>query len=82
MNLREEDVLQPRKSNDLNSDDWPEFKLKQVKITSYETGQDVSLLSAHHGNPIKVSGKLDTVDSHLMHLGKVAVYSLRRSMNL
>lgn len=55
-----------------DSDSWPEFGLTKIKITSQDTGDLVSLLTAHKTHPVKVEGFLDEVDDDQIHLGKVA----------
>ena len=70
ISIKEENLLQPRKASEQNPDDWPQFELKNVVITSNKTGQNVSLLSAHQDNPLKVTGKLQVVEDHLSHLGE------------
>ncbi len=45
-----------------NSDDWPVYPLKKVKIVSESTGLPVSLFTAHQGHPIRVLGYLDRID--------------------
>lgn len=62
-----------------DSDAWPEFGLAKIKITSQETGDLASLLTAHRTHPVKVEGFLDEVDEDQLHLGKVAcILSPRR----
>lgn len=70
MSAREESLLQPRKATEVSPDDWAEFKIKKVTVTSQKTGAIVSLLSAHQNNPVKVCGKLEAVDEDLRHLGR------------
>ena len=53
----------------INSDDWPIFALKKVKVVSQQTGELVSLLSAHKDNPVKVTGQLLEIDDVNQHLG-------------
>lgn len=36
-----------------NSDSWPEFSLARIKITSQETGELASLLTAHRTHLVK-----------------------------
>ena len=72
MGVREESILQPLKASDMNPDDWPEFNLNQIEVTSPRSGQKVSLLSAHQHNPLKVSGRLGPIDDDLIHLGEIA----------
>ncbi|KAG8530350.1 uncharacterized protein KY384_004852 [Bacidia gigantensis] len=68
MPLQEDAVLQPKDIGLKCSDDWPTFYLTKANITSVATGEPVSLLSAHKGNPVKVSGRLEEVDEELAHL--------------
>lgn len=70
MNVREDSVLQPRKDADVNPDNWAQFNINKIKVNSQKTGCNVSLLSAHQNNPVKVSGKLERVDDELIHVGK------------
>lgn len=70
-------MLQPRKTSHKDSNDWPQFDLKQVTITSLKTGQNASLLSASPENPLKVCGKLKPIDDDLIHLSKFADPRLR-----
>ncbi|KAI4135975.1 MAG: hypothetical protein LQ347_000207 [Umbilicaria vellea] len=51
-----------------DSDSWPEFGLTKTKITSQDTGDLVSLLTAHKTHPVKVEGFLDEVDDDQIHL--------------
>ena len=69
MAFLEEDVLKPKDPSLHNSDEWPTFNLKKISVTSSETGEQASLLSAHKGHPVTVSGKLEKVDSDLLPLG-------------
>ena len=69
MTTSEQDILLPLKSSDKNPDDWPEFKLTKVNVTVPKQGRAVSLLSAHHSNPVKVTGKLAVIDNDKAHLG-------------
>ncbi|KAL9131829.1 MAG: hypothetical protein Q9217_000356 [Psora testacea] len=62
MRVSENHVLQPRDSSCQSSDNWPQFALNQVKVISQRTGDPISLLSAHKGNPVKVTGQLEEVD--------------------
>jgi len=69
MSVLEDNVLQPRKAADVNPDNWAQFNINNIKVTSQKTGGNVSLLSAHQNNPVKVSGKLERIESVLLHLG-------------
>lgn len=73
MAISEEDVLKPKDPSLRNSDEWPTFNLKKISVTSSKTGEQVSLLSAHKGHPVVVSGKLDKVDRDLLPLGVTKV---------
>jgi len=68
MPVSEESILKPRPPNLHNSDDWPAFSLGKVTITSQLNGEQVSLLSAHKGNPLKVSGRLVEVEDEQLPL--------------
>lgn len=69
MAILEEDVLKPKDPSLRNSDEWPTFNFKKINVTSSKTGEQASLLSAHKGHPVTVSGKLDKIDSDLLPLG-------------
>ena len=69
MLVKEESLLEPRDPSLQNPDDWPTFYIKNIRVTSQKTGEDVSLLSAHPENVVNVSGKLDQIDDELLHLG-------------
>lgn len=69
MPVYEGTFLEPKDPSLTNSDLWPEFSLSKVKVTSQKDGQLVSLLSAHAGLPVKVSGQLEEVDDGLLSLG-------------
>jgi hypothetical protein len=69
VNVREDSVLQPRNAANVNPDNWAQFNIDRVKVTSQKTGGNISLLSAHQHNPVKVSGKLERVENDLIHLG-------------
>lgn len=68
MAVLEEDVLMPKDPSLRNSDEWPTFNLKKISVTSQKTGEICSLLAAHKGHPVIVSGKLEKVDSDLLPL--------------
>lgn len=68
MAIPEDDILKPKDPSLHNSDDWPTFNLKKISVTSSKTGEQVSLLSAHKGHPVIVSGKLEKVDNDLLPL--------------
>lgn len=69
--ILEENVIQPLgPSAKDDQSQWPEFTLKNVKVTS-PTGTLVSLLSAHDNAPLRVEGTLDTVDRDYAHLGTI-----------
>ena len=52
-------------------DQWPEFSLKNISITSQTTGEPTSILKAHKGAPLRVEGILEEVDSAYIGLGIV-----------
>lgn len=76
MSVREEIVLQPRKAADVNPDNWPQFNIRKVKVTSQKTGGIVGLLSAHQNNPVKVSGRLESIDEKLSYLGRTILSNI------
>ena len=70
MERLEQNFIQPlapglREATDL----WPEFSLRDVRITSQLSGKPISLLSAHVNNPVQVEGILEEVDPAHEHLG-------------
>jgi hypothetical protein len=69
MLIQEDHVLQPRKASLRNTDDWPTFNLERITVWSQKTGKKTSLLSAHPGNPVRVTGTLEAIDDDLLHLG-------------
>lgn len=71
MLITEDAILKPKDPRLKNSDDWPNFLLKNVNITNQQTGQQVSLLSAHKGNPVRVTGQLDEVEDEYRSLGNI-----------
>ena len=72
MAIPEESVLKPLvKPKDpafINSDDWPTFCLRKGKVVSQDNGEMVSLLSAHKGHPVKVTGQLLEIEDDLQPL--------------
>ena len=72
MTVREESVLRPRKASIKDPNEWPQYDLKLVTITSLKTGNNASLLSASQENPLNVCGKLSPIDDNLNHLGKLS----------
>ncbi|KAH0381721.1 hypothetical protein KCU92_g6836, partial [Aureobasidium melanogenum] len=61
----ETSILRPRDPSQLNSDDWPEFELKQAFVFDPEdpTRAPVSLLHAGHYRPLSITGKLEPPNS-------------------
>ena len=62
----EEDVLKSRDPDINDSDDWPLYTLRKTKVLSKETGELVSLLTAHADNPVTVLGTLEAINSDLV----------------
>ena len=71
MALLEEEAIKQKDPLLRNSDEWPTFNLKNIRVISSQTGEQVSLLSAHKAHPVIVLGKLDKVDSELLPLSIV-----------
>ena len=69
MAIPEDDVLKPKDPSLRNSDEWPTFNLKKISVTSQKTGKVCSLLAAHKGHPVIVSGKLEKIDRDLLPIG-------------
>ncbi len=70
MAVSEEDILHARDSRIGDSDEWPLYTLRKVKVLSKETEEPVSLLSAHNDHPVTVLGTLEAVNSDLIHSSK------------
>lgn len=60
-------ALEPNQRDD--TDQWPEFGLKNTRVITQTTGELVNLLMAHAGLPIRVEGILEEVDATHRHLG-------------
>ena len=59
-----------------DTDQWPEFSIKNVNVTSQATGELISLLGAHKSSPVCVQGTLEEVDPSHFDLGEVAKSSI------
>lgn len=61
----ETSVLRPRDPSQVNSDDWPEFELKQAFVFDPEDPNraPVSLLHAGRYRPLSITGKLEPPNS-------------------
>jgi hypothetical protein len=61
----EDPILRPRDPSQLNSDEWPEFELKQAFVFDPEDPDraPVSLLHAGQYRPLSISGKLEPPNS-------------------
>lgn len=70
MPVSEVTLLRARDPSIVNSDDWPVFPLKRVKIVSNSTGLPVSLFTAHQGHAIRVIGYLDKIGAENAHMGE------------
>lgn len=70
MVVSEVTLLRARDPSITNSDDWPVFPLKRVKIVSHSTGLPVSLFTAHQGHAIRVVGYLDKVGAENAHMSE------------
>lgn len=77
MLVQEENVLELRKVSLQNPDHWPTFNLERITVLSQKTGKKTSLLSAHRGNPVRVTGTLEEIDNDLLHLGTIAQSLIR-----
>ena len=53
-----------------DTDAWPEFVLKNVKVVSQRTGEPASLLAAHGKNLVRVEGVLEEIDDDIAHLSR------------
>ena len=62
MAVPETKLLWPKDPRITDSDDWPSYALRKAKVLSKTTGELVSLLAAHDGQPVKVLGTLEAVD--------------------
>lgn len=52
-----------------NSDEWPIFSIKKVRVVSQDTGELVSLLTAQKGHPVTVTGQLMKVEDDSLNRG-------------
>ena len=62
MTIPEEQFLKPRNPKIKDTNAWPEFTLSQIKVLSHKSNDLVSLFHAHEGRPVRVIGKLDSVE--------------------
>lgn len=69
MAIPEEDILEAKDPNIMDTDKWPSFSLRKVSVVSMRNGQTMSLLEAHQDSPVKVSGQLETISKDELHLG-------------
>ena len=53
-----------------DSDAWPEFVLKNVKVVSQKTGEPANLLAAHGKFLVRVEGVLEKIDDEHAHLSR------------
>lgn len=67
--VNEDVVLQPKDTTITDTDQWPSYAMRQVNIVLQGTSERVSLLEAHAGQPVKVSGKLETIPPEQQHQG-------------
>lgn len=67
MAVPEEDILHAKDSRIEDSDEWPLYTLRKARVLSKETGEPVSLLSAHNDHPVTVLGTLEAVNPDLIH---------------
>ena len=54
----------------VDTDAWPEFVLKNVKVVSQKTGEPANLLAAHGRFLVRVEGVLEEVDNEIAHLSR------------
>ena len=78
----ETSVLRPRDPSQVNSDDWPEFELKQALVFDPEDPNraPVSLLHAGHYRPLSITGKLEPPNSR--NIGSWLNDSIHRSVHI
>lgn len=62
MAILEEDVLEAKDPKIKDSDNWPSYTLKRVKVLSQKTGDPVSLFAANIDNPVQVFGILEPLN--------------------
>ena len=62
MPVPETDLLYARDPSLRSSDEWPAFSLTKARVVSQQTGQPVSLLSAHKASPVVLTGRLEEVN--------------------
>ncbi|KAK6004442.1 hypothetical protein QM012_008304 [Aureobasidium pullulans] len=78
----ESSVLRPRDPAQVNSDDWPEFELKQAFVFDPEDPEraPVSLLHAGHYRPLSITGKLEPPNSR--NIGSWLDNSVHRAVQI
>jgi hypothetical protein len=70
MVLTEDQVLHPLDpASSADSDSWPEFALRDVRVLTQDGRRLTSLFSAHPTQRVVVEAALDKVDRDLRHLG-------------
>lgn len=62
MAILEDEILEARNPKIKDSDNWPAYTLKRIKVLSPINGEPVSLFAANTDNPVQVLGTLGTVD--------------------
>lgn len=65
----EERVLKPLDPVPEDTNDWPDFALREVKIFYQGKGRYADLLEASEETPLCVLGELMPLDDELEHLG-------------
>ncbi|KAG9892028.1 hypothetical protein KCU98_g2087, partial [Aureobasidium melanogenum] len=78
----ETSILRPRDPSQVNSDDWPEFELKQAFVFDPEDPHraPVSLLHAGHYRPLSITGKLESPNSR--NIDSWLDKSVRRALHI
>ncbi|KAH0293741.1 hypothetical protein M436DRAFT_42812 [Aureobasidium namibiae CBS 147.97] len=78
----ESSILCPRDPSQLNSDEWPEFELKQAFVYDPEdpTRAPASLLHAGQYRPLTITGKLEPPNSH--NIGSWLDNTARRAVQI
>lgn len=68
--IPESDILAPRDPRlDKNSDDWPEFELKDVRVYTPDNPSElISLLDAAAHHPVTLAGHLEPLPKDQVHL--------------
>jgi hypothetical protein len=58
----ESEILKPLDATNTNSDDWEIFVLSDARVVFESNGKPASLLAAYADTPLRVEGRLETLE--------------------